>query len=675
MATDHLILCGTASGAALPPVRRAPVCLRMWGPHPNVFFKIEDVREGLWSEVPEVFLDLLDVATYVYSADQAVKRGTDQDCNFGSLWRRRLHFALPVRRPDFWNHASVLQELVATLSFLSEDEYHFHFEALADPPPADRYIEFSPDRFGGTVEEVLLFSGGLDSLAGAVLQAVSNGRQILLVNHRSNPKLDPVLDRLVRELALAAPRRPPILLPVRINKSRGLSRETTQRTRSFLYASLAATITAVLGLDRVCFYENGVVSLNLPPAAQVVGSRASRSTHPRVLAGMSRLLQALAGGRFVVENPFQWHTKAGVVQGIAIAGCERLIRHSRSCAHPRGRKNAQPHCGVCSQCIDRRFGVLAAGQAANDPADGYEVDLFTGERAAGHPQTMLAVYAETASQITRMGAARFFSTYGEVSRAVTHLGGDPEVSAQQIFRLYQEHARQVSSVIDEGTSRYRVAIRERTLPPHCLVRMVCGEAEDEPSPITSSRAKPATGNNVFRRKGDAWVVRFAGGEDFTLLARTGAAYLHLLLQRPGCPISAAELACRVAGNPERFALGSAGRVLSEESLAAYRVRYTELAEEIAKAEKAKDAVLLEQLKKERLSLGAEVARAQGLGGRRREASDDRERCRKAVTMAITRAVRRIDRYDSNLAKHLRPPQLRCGDNPCYDPSPRIDWET
>ena len=39
-----------------------------------------------------------------------------------------------------------------------------------------------------------------------------------------------------------------------------------------------------------------------------------------------------------------------------------------------------PHCGQCSQCIDRRFAILAAGQEHEDPAEAYKVDLFLGER-------------------------------------------------------------------------------------------------------------------------------------------------------------------------------------------------------------------------------------------------------------------------------------------------------
>ena len=39
----------------------------------------------------------------------------------------------------------------------------------------------------------------------------------------------------------------------------------------------------MLGLNRVHFYENGIISLNLPVCAQVVGGRATRTTHPRVM--------------------------------------------------------------------------------------------------------------------------------------------------------------------------------------------------------------------------------------------------------------------------------------------------------------------------------------------------------------------------------------------------------
>jgi len=56
----------------------------------------------------------------------------------------------------------------------------------------------------------------------------------------------------------------PFHVPVWINKEKALGREFTQRTRSFLYASLAAVVARIFDLWRIRFYENGVVSINLP---------------------------------------------------------------------------------------------------------------------------------------------------------------------------------------------------------------------------------------------------------------------------------------------------------------------------------------------------------------------------------------------------------------------------
>jgi 7-cyano-7-deazaguanine synthase in queuosine biosynthesis len=575
---ERSVRCGAARGAGLPPTKRGQLALRMWEPHANVRVKVEDVSHALWADVPDVLLDLVDLASYVYAADQAVSRGDTDDRGFGALWRRGFHFAVPVRRPDLWGSPAVREELEGTLSFLSEDEHHFHFEPLTDPPPRDRYLEFDTARFGGTVQEVMLFSGGLDSLAGAAQQAVACRRKVVLVHHRSNTKIDGVVRRLANDLREKAEGCSPVLLPVRVSKARGLSREPTQRARSFLFAALGATVAVMLGLDRVSFYENGVVGINLPLAAQVVGARASRTTHPRALAGFARLLGRLTGKPFSFDNPFLWLTKAEVVRVLADARCADLIAHTRSCAFPRAASNERPHCGECSQCIDRRFAVLAARQEAFDPESGYKVDLLTGARAAGAPQVILAVYAETASRIGRMGAAEFFRTYGEVSRLVASVKEPPGVVAQQVFRLYQRHAAEVNQVIDAAFGANGSRFRERTLPPTCLLRMVYGldasGADAAPAPA------PQDGENVFRRSGKVWEVRYRGGKRFYLRPRRGLTYIHALLQRPGSPFGALEL--YNLGAPRKRSPGAKKRepVVDRQTLAECRRRRAELRGEI-----------------------------------------------------------------------------------------------
>jgi 7-cyano-7-deazaguanine synthase in queuosine biosynthesis len=444
----------------------------MAGPGQNVRLCFEDVNRALCGNVPSPFRDLLDIAVYVYVADQAFRRGSLTDRHFGADWRRRLCFHIPVRDPDLWKETEVMQLLVSALSFLTEDEYGFQFERLVSGVPIQNYFRFIDGDGARRVEEVVLYSGGLDSTAGAVQEAVLDRRRVMLVQHRPSPKPTPRQRALIRRLRAKVGASAPDLATVRVNKKKSLTRETTQQSRSFLFTALGAALACTLDLPRVRFYENGVTSLNLPPSPQVVGARASRTTHPKVLEALSRLLTHLAGRRFTVENRFQWQTKTDVVRHIAAADCADLIRLTTSCVCHRRSRNERPHCGQCSQCIDRRFAVLAAGQESADPAEDYRLDLLTGAQADGHPRTMLAVYVEMARQIAQMQSVQFFGRYGEAGRVLRHVDGAPEEVAQRVFKLYQRHSREVMKVVEDGIALHAAAIARRSLPPSCLVRLV-----------------------------------------------------------------------------------------------------------------------------------------------------------------------------------------------------------
>ena len=81
------------------------------------------------------------------------------------------------------------------------------------------------------------------------------------------------------------------------------------------------------------------------------------------------------------------------------------------------------HSGVCSQCVDRRFAVLAADLDAYDPENLYKLDLLVDATPSGVPRTMVESYVRAASDIDRMNELAFFSRYGEVSRAVRFFFG------------------------------------------------------------------------------------------------------------------------------------------------------------------------------------------------------------------------------------------------------------
>ena len=118
---------------------------------------------------------------------------------------------------------------------------------------------------------------------GTFRRAQKSGARRSSIIPRSSPKIFEHQKRIVDKLKLRFPGRV-THFPVQITKHGMKSLEHTRRSRSFLYATVAFIVAYILGNIRIRFFENGVVSINLPIADQVVGSRATRTTHPLVLA-------------------------------------------------------------------------------------------------------------------------------------------------------------------------------------------------------------------------------------------------------------------------------------------------------------------------------------------------------------------------------------------------------
>src|SRR4029453_1554644 len=104
--------------------------------------------------------------------------------------------------------------------------------------------------------------------------------------------------------------------------------EHTQRTRSFLLAAMALVVAKVKRTDRIRFYENGIMSVNLPISTQVVGARSSRSTHPRSLVLLQDLSRLVRRDNTIIENPFIWKTKIEVVNELRAKPEGDAIRHT-----------------------------------------------------------------------------------------------------------------------------------------------------------------------------------------------------------------------------------------------------------------------------------------------------------------------------------------------------------
>lgn len=472
MANEHLILCGGAklSSRKQPWNSAKPLELRINDDPGRINCKITDISEKLRDNLKDVEFDLLDIASYVYGADQATSRGGNVLIDYGKAWYRNFRFEIPVRCPDFWSAQEVQNDLTRTLNDLSGDNFEFSFSKLSKGQPKPSYFEWGTDE-STDVEAVMLFSGGLDSLGGAVEEILIKEHKVVLVSHRANPKIDARQKRLVKDIATRVKRHfKPYHVPVWVNKDKELNKEYTQRTRSFLFASIASVVARMFGVYEIRFYENGVTSLNLPISPQVVSTRASRTTHPRPLASMRALFSRVYSKNYGIVNPFIWKTKTQILKDIKSAGNSELCASTVSCAHTWEMTNIHPHCGKCSQCLDRRLVALAAGYGEKeDPAELYKFNIFEGS-LEGIDRILFESYVEIVNRIQKTdNAVQFCTMFPEVSRALNHMPDHTDQTAEAIFRMYKDHADEVTGAIDARGKQSFPRLRRGELPADCLL--------------------------------------------------------------------------------------------------------------------------------------------------------------------------------------------------------------
>jgi 7-cyano-7-deazaguanine synthase in queuosine biosynthesis len=306
--------------------------------------------------------DLLRLGGAVYCTDKLVRRAAASD-----HWTRRLSLQVPVSDPILWDAAK--PELVSALCFLSGDCWELDFVGDTEEPSEGEAL--------GRDHRVSLFSGGLDSLAGAIDQ-LETGRTLVLVGHHDSG----LTDKKQKLLAAAlkdhygkdrVELRRLYLRPgaQRKGPSRPLptSLENTTRSRSFLFFAAGVAVADALGETvPVTVPENGFIGINVPLTAARAGSLSTRTTHPHYMQRMSNVLAQL-GLRHAIENPYRLMTKGEELENTANrAFLLELAPETISCSHPeapRWAKRAQGNCGYCYPCLIRRASLHRVG-ADND---------------------------------------------------------------------------------------------------------------------------------------------------------------------------------------------------------------------------------------------------------------------------------------------------------------------
>ena len=449
----RLFLCSNVDVPLGDPMRqnKHSVELSHYGKNANVNVRLEDVAKVLKKHLTPRLIDLLEIAAYVYAADCSTSREGWTKSTVTENWQRDFTFVIPVRDHAFWSQGKTSTLLVDALQFLSSDKFTFDFRPSPPIITVQEFLDFGEEDWPFyDVVRVIMFSGGLDSLTGAV-ETAKRGERLVLVSHRSVPAMDARQKKLFNKLKeLYGPDM--VRIPVWVNKDENIKGDYNQRTRSFLFSALGVVIAASVRAGGVRFFENGIVSLNWPLADEALQSRASRTTHPKALDGLKQLYRAvLENNGFEVDNPFIFKTKAEVIAGLTELGGSELIGFTCSCAHSGPFKTkGQAHCGACSQCIDRRISVIAAGAKDADPDEDYAEDVFTGRRKDKYEQGMGVQYVRHGFALAEMSEGQMMKDFNlELSRACRYVGVPAREAAEQFLAMHQRHGASVQKVVTD----------------------------------------------------------------------------------------------------------------------------------------------------------------------------------------------------------------------------------
>lgn len=303
--------------------------------------------------IPEEAFSLMLLSAIVYSIDRSVNRH-----NYSiDGWTRE--FDVDISLPAYSKFQQFKTNIEQMLSFLTGDYWNFNF--VEDV--VIKYPHFKPNTYYDNITQVNLFSGGLDSLIGAIDYVAnnSNGKLYLSSHYDSymtGPKTDQtrVRKELIKEYTSTIVYREGVCI------TPGVSEETSCRSRSFVFIALANIVASYANCD-VVIPENGSVSLNFPLSPSRRAACSTRTTHPIFLYQLQTLLFKL-GLSTKVYNPYEFKTKGEMVMDCAnMELLCKILPLSNSC----GKRNMHQHmyddsqathCAHCMPCMYRKAATI-----------------------------------------------------------------------------------------------------------------------------------------------------------------------------------------------------------------------------------------------------------------------------------------------------------------------------
>lgn len=657
---------------------------------------VDNLLTKVAGEIDPLVLDLVRIAASCFAADQAVRRGGPIDVHREG-WRREMTLCIPVTDVRLWSSDDILPELTEVLGFGTGDTWKFAFDDIK-PGTAQlplRWTSGGPADtehthiYANRPDTVVLFSGGTDSLCALIEAMHVHGAHPVAVSHWPARHIQSRQHRLLSDVRDKFPEHELPHVSFEIHHKNVAGKDSSQRSRGFLFACLGAAVAVHLGIRDVLLADNGYVSVNPPINDQLQGTLASRGTHPKFLLLFNRLLTALFENAVQVRNPLWNRTRAEALQVLHVAGCPDLLARTNSCGKHRNRPTAKPHCGGCSQCIDRRFAVIEAELERFDPITNYEIDLFKDELLEGEPRTIGVSYVRFAQGVGKIDADRLYDEYEELSACLDP--NDPRFMEQAlgIADMLKRHAEQTMGVVRMMVLRHADAIARHALDDHSLLQLWLAEGsasarDTDPAAFGVEVDSP---RSRFARSNQVWIIEFQG-EKGGLKNQEGTRRLARLLRDPGRELESLDLATDLAPRSKHRRQSTesmedevertsgprdAGTVLDEESVKEYTQRLEELEKEIRTAEALDEVTKADHLRNEQTWLQAQLREGVGKAGRLRAFSEQHEKARSTVSKTIWGQVDQLQETMPRLHAHLRK-WVRLGYLCWYHPDPPEPWD-
>lgn len=445
-----IVLC---NGATPPEQIQSSACIEL--DYRSTERAAQRVRLGLPDFVRSVYylpdrcLDLLEIAAYVFAADRLTSRGSRVAVEY-QRWSRNFHFVVKVRDYEFWIQPRARDALETALRFATGDQgYKFTFQAGHTTPPTNLFDreEFPIEHEGDL--SVMLFSGGIDSLAGAVKRLEETDDHVCLVSHLSQVGTIRTQRTLASSLIQDYRGRvSPYQFKTNLQGAR--SKDETQRSRPFLYGSIAFALATAFGRDRFYIFENGVTSLNFARRDDLINARASRTTHPQTIGRLTSLFSIIAEAPFSIETPFLWLTKSDVVKYLKGSGRGYLLPSSVSCSRTYNSGQNATHCGECFQCLDRRIGIYGAGANDLDNEGLYATNIITSNIPSAEGKTTAVDYLRQAANFSGYNLHKFYNqTLDELQMLLGWVPGydDENDLVEKTWALCLRHGNQVADAL------------------------------------------------------------------------------------------------------------------------------------------------------------------------------------------------------------------------------------